>query len=102
MNTTTIATRLKTMITAGPTVTVTIGGTDYTGTKMPINRERQYMEQGLSSDYLFSVLFAAADFSSVPDPDTEATVDGTIYRIMTTELDSAGAGLRVDFAQRYA
>ena len=102
MNTTSIASRLKTMITAGPTVTVTIGGSDYTGTKMPINRDRKYMDQGVESGYEFSVLFAAADFSSVPTPDTIATVDSTDYRIITTELDSAGAGLRVDLAKRYS
>jgi len=98
-----IRTVFENLIDASPNkLTVTIAGTDYDAVKSNLNRDFRYTDYGLQNDYRFSVMLSYSDFSSLPEVDDEATVGGTVYRILGIESDSTDVTIRLDLGQRYA
>ena len=83
-------------------LTVTIGGEDYDAVKSNLNRSIVYGNEGLQNEYRYSVMISVSDFDTVPDVDDEATVGGTVYRIIGIEQDSTDVSIRLDLGQRYA
>jgi hypothetical protein len=99
----TIRTQFASLIDMSPNkLTVTIEGDDYDAVKTNLNRDFRYTDYGLQNDYRFSVIISVSDFTTLPAPDSEATVGGTVYRVLGVESDSTDVGIRLDLGQRYA
>jgi hypothetical protein len=82
--------------------TVTISGTSYYGVPQSVKQDVKFSEYGYSSGYQFTLGFEVADFASQPADDTEATIDGTVYKIMSVTKDPAGVRYIIDFGSRTA
>lgn len=81
---------------------VTIGGSSYSGTRTVLRREKEYLAEGVRNAYRFSVIFAKADFDTVPEVRSLVTVEGAEYRILNIQEDGSGTSLRLDVGDKYA
>jgi hypothetical protein len=82
-------------------VTVTIGGTNYTGSRTILSDRRRMELYGVGRDIQHSVIFQTSDFSSVPEIGVTAVLDGTTYRVIGRDFDSGRISFRLDLGEEY-
>ena len=83
-------------------VTITIGGDDYSGTKMSLSRASLLQDEGLRQEYRFSVYLRATDVGALPALRSTLTIDGTVYRILDADVSDADRLYRLDLGEQYA
>jgi hypothetical protein len=83
-------------------VTVTISGKNYTGSRTILSDRRRMELYGVGANIQHSVIFQTSDFSSVPEIGAEAVLDGTTYRTIGRDFDSARVSFRLDLGEEYA
>jgi len=101
LSTTSIAARFAELIKQLP-VSVTFGGKTYTAARKELGAERNFYSYGADSGYSFSLVFAAAAFTTPPALDDKIVVEGKTYRVLKATLDAAGVALTVDLGGEYA
>lgn len=98
MNAAVVKRRLSRIIAAGPTVAVILpDASTVNGVRCQLHAARRAGLAGSVNDYRGSVLVEAPD--TLPTIRQLLRVAGTWYRIIGLELDSAGAGLRIDLGE---
>lgn len=77
-------------------VTVTFGGTGYSGTMGEISREKQMDDAGFLPQADAELHTTQAAFSDVTAPtvNDQFTIAGTVYRIVRRDDDQTSAGFR--------
>jgi len=77
-------------------VTVTFGGTDYTGTMGEIGQETEMMESGYMPQADVELIVAQSEFALVTAPavNDKITIDSVSYRITRKDIDQSAAGFR--------
>jgi hypothetical protein len=80
----------------------TISGTVRHGQRTVLSQNIRYSDYGYGSGYTFSIIANISDFGTVPADDTEITVGGVIYRILSTEQDTAGILITLHIGDRTA
>ena len=102
LNTTVMSDQYSKLLVQLP-VTVTYGGTNYEDcSRTQKSLDRLYMDAGRLEQYSFSVLCSPALRDAGPGIDEKVTIDGTTYRILSTDRDAAGVELRLDLGPEYA
>ncbi len=69
---------------------------ELTGERTTLKTERKQELYGYDDEITFSVMFVASNFETAISNNNQITVDGTVYRIMGHEYDSARVGVRLD------
>jgi len=82
-------------------VTITIGSTDYTGSRGKLTNTQVYSDYGLGDEYEFTVYLNVNVLSSVPDNHSLVTISGTEYRIIMKDIDSADQSLILHLGSKY-
>ena len=83
-------------------VTVTVGVSTYTGTRMSVRQMRESASEGLRQKYAFSVYLLIADLSAIPDVDSLITISAVDYVIISKDVDDAQDILRLDLAEKFS
>ena len=95
LDTTALSARFKTLASQLST-SCTFNGLTYTGVRKELGAERKFFSYGEGTDYSFSLVFAASDFTTAPRSGDKMTTGGATYRVLKTSLDAAGVTLTVD------
>ena len=82
-------------------VTATIGGASYTGARTVLSDRRRQELYGVGADIQYSIIFKAADFTTVPAIGTEVTIDGDTLRVIGRDYDSGRVSVRLDMGEEY-
>lgn len=92
-----LATRAQSLVKRLPVV-VSLGGTDYTGTRTNLNQERAWQLYGAQESVSESVVFPRAVVAGVNFAElNKVTVDGKVLRFLGYEYDAARVMVRLDF-----
>jgi hypothetical protein len=83
-------------------ITVTVGTSSVTGTKMSLRRDALLADEGLRQIYRFSVYLRAASLTSVPTLRSTVTISGTSYRILNIVISDDARLYRLDLGEQYA
>jgi hypothetical protein len=92
----------NTFILADVPVTVTFEGSDYTGTKSTLDRQKQPEPEGESSIYRFSVHLKLDDLATEPQIWDPVTIAAVTYVILEKSIDGVDQVIRLDLGEEYA
>jgi hypothetical protein len=82
-------------------ITVTIGGTSYTGTKTRMTKEQLYTDYGFGNEYDFSVILNLTALSSEPAIKTLVTINSVDYIILDKDIDSADQKIELHLGSEF-
>ena len=82
-------------------VTVTVGVSTYTGTRMSVRQMRESASEGLRQKYAFSIYLLLSDFATVPDVDDLITIAAIEYIVISKDVDDAQDILRLDLSEKF-
>lgn len=86
----------------GSTPAATPTSVSFTGTRTMLSAERLLCDAGLSSNYSFSVLADALQFTgATPAEKQRVIIGGTTYAIARVDTDALGACLRLHLSSEY-
>ncbi len=86
---------LSEMITDLP-VTFTFSGTDYTGMRSAIDRQKELEIGGYVVGLDLVIVYRTASFTGTqPDINDSITIGGVVYRVMTKLSDTFGKGVKL-------
>jgi hypothetical protein len=83
-------------------VTVTVGASLYTGTRMSVRQARESAAEGQRNKYAFSVYLLISDFATLPAVDSLVSIGGVEYLITSKDTDDAQDILRIDLAEKFS
>lgn len=89
-------------IAADMPTSATFNGSTYSAVRKELGAERKFFSYGEGTEYSFSLVFAASDFTTAPKSGDKMAVGGATYRVLKTSLDAAGVTLTVDLGGEYA
>ena len=83
-------------------VTVTYGGSPYTGRKTELRRSDVLADEGLRDEYRFSVYVRSSLLPALPAEGETVVISGTTWRILRVSQNAAESYVRLDLGEEYA
>ena len=83
-------------------LSITIGGTTVTGTRMSLRRDAVLLDEGLKNDYRFSVYVKAASLTALPAIRSTVQIGGISYRILSAVVSDDLLLYRIDLGEEFA
>ena len=78
------------------------GGQNRVGTRSALKREIVNSDAGLNTSYVYSLICPLAQFGTViPESKQRVSVAGVTYKVLSVELDSIGATIRIHLGSEY-
>jgi hypothetical protein len=90
------------VIVADLPVTITVGSSTLSGTRMTLRRDVVLADEGLRQNYRFSVYVRYADLPSVPAIRSKVTIGGVAYRVLALTSSDDARLYRLDLGEEYA
>jgi len=81
--------------------TFTFDGTDYVGSLGTTEIDIVFSEMGESGGVDVVLIATVSDFVTLPTDGDKVTYEGTVYRVVSTRLDTAKVGISINLGDEY-